>query len=136
MSLIIIISFSIAVIVTLFSFIGHIRSPFKSKEEPQYVPPVFPPVIAPLPEPEYVPVPDEVIPEVETVPVVEICPVPTEVEPVEVELFPLSQSLAEDVLSPLPSYPTLDAVVAKEMQTNETPVSKKKQYYSKPKSKK
>lgn len=128
--------FILAVIVTLFSFIDHIRSPFKSKEEPKYVPPVFPPVIAPLPDPEYVPVPDEVIPEVGTVPIVEICPVPAEVKPVEVELFPVPQSQVEEFLSPEVSYPTLDTVVEEEFKTDETQVSKKKHYYYKPKSKK
>jgi hypothetical protein len=142
MSLIIFL-FILAVIIALFSFTG---------QKPQSVPPVFPPVIAPLPEPEYVPVPGEIIPGVETVngvelnpvpvvdpvPVTEICPVPTEIEsvPVEVELFPVSQSQVEAVSSPEISYPTLDTVVAEEFQTNETQASKKKHYYYKPKSKK
>jgi hypothetical protein len=148
MSLIIFL-FIIAVVIALFSFTG---------QKPQSFPPVFPPVIAPLPEPEYVPVPGEIIPGVETVngvelnpvpvvdpvpivdpvPATEICPVPAEVEsvPVEVELFPVSQSLSEEVLSPLPVYPTLGAVVAEEFQINETQVPKKKHYYYKPKSKK
>jgi hypothetical protein len=136
MSLIIFL-FILAVIIALFSFTG---------QKPQSVPPVFPPVIAPLPEPEYVPVPVEIeqappvypVPVVDPVPVTEICPVPTEVElaPVEVELFPVSQSQVEAVSSPEISYPTLDTVVAEEFQTNETQASKKKHYYYKPKSKK
>jgi len=103
MSLIIFL-FILAVIIALFSFIGHIRSPFKSEEEP----------------------------------LVEICPVPTEPEsaPVEVELFPMSQSQLEACLSSETTYPTLDAVVADEFKTDETQAPKKKHYYYKPKSKK
>ena len=119
--------FILAVIVTLFSFTG---------QKPQSVPPVFPPVIAPLPEPEYVPTPGEVTPIVDPVPATEICPVPAEVKPVEVELFPVPQSQVEAFLSPEVSYPTLDTVVEEEFKTDETQVSKKKHYYYKPKSKK
>ena len=128
MSLIIFL-FILAVIIALFSFTG---------QKPQSVPPVFPPVIAPLPEPEYVPAPGEVTPVVDPVPTTEICPVPAEVElaPVEVELFPVPQSQVEAFSSPEISYPTLDTVVADEFKTDETQASKKKHYYYKPKSKK
>ena len=142
MSLIIFL-FILAVIIALFSFTG---------QKPQSVPPVFPPVIAPLPEPEYVPVPGEIIPGVETVngvelnpipivdpvPATEICPVPTEIEsvPVEVELFPVSQSLSEDILSSEISSPALNDDVLRESKAEEPPVVKKKQHYYKIKSKK
>jgi hypothetical protein len=128
MSLIIFL-FILAVIIALFSFTG---------QKPQSVPPVFPPVIAPLPEPEYVPTPGEVTPVVDPVPATEICPVSEEVEsaPVEVELFPISQSQLEACLSSETTYPTLDAVVADEFKTDETQAPKKKHYYYKPKSKK
>lgn len=131
MSLIIFL-FILAVIVTIFSFIGHIRFPFKSEEEPQSVPPIFPSEISTPPVVEQIP------PVIEPVPVVEICPVPTEVEsaPVEVELFPMSQSQLEACLSSETTYPTLDAVVADEFKTDETQAPKKKHYYYKPKSKK
>jgi hypothetical protein len=141
MSLIFII-FIVTVIVTIFFFIDHIRSPFKSKEEPKYVPPVFPPVIAPLPEPEYVPVPGEIIPGVEYVNGVEINPVPVvdpidctfivDDKPVEVELFPVPQIQVDNSLPEIVSPALNDDV----LRGNDKPVLKKKQYYHKQKSKK
>ena len=139
--------FILAVIIALFSFTG---------QKPQSVPPVFPPVIAPLPEPEYVPVPVEVeqAPPVYPVPVVDpvgVLQVPEDSSPVdcafvvevetingvEIKQSQPSQTPVDDFSDHLKSsYPTLDTVVAEEFKTDETQVSKKKHYYYKPKSKK
>jgi hypothetical protein len=129
--------FILAVIIALFSFTG---------QKPQSVPPVFPPVIAPLPEPEYVPVPGEIIPGVEYVNGVEINPVPVvdpidctfivEGEPVEVELFPVPQIQVDNFSLPEIVSPALNDDVLRESKAEEPPVVKKKHYYYKPKSKK
>jgi hypothetical protein len=96
--------FILAVIITLFSFISHIK---------------FEKI------PKSVPAGGECDFEVE------VKSVPAEVEPVSVP-----QSQIEDIPLSEISYPTLDAVVEKEIQSDETQAPKKKHYYYKPKSKK